>query len=69
VRQLNADPRVDGILVQLPLPTHVRKSAVLQSILPGKDVDAFLDVFGNRQHRAVRDAGGPVDLSGWPGRQ
>jgi methylenetetrahydrofolate dehydrogenase (NADP+)/methenyltetrahydrofolate cyclohydrolase len=41
VRQLNADPKVDGILVQLPLPAHVRKSAVLQSIDPGKDVDAF----------------------------
>jgi methylenetetrahydrofolate dehydrogenase (NADP+)/methenyltetrahydrofolate cyclohydrolase len=41
VRQLNADAKVDGILVQLPLPAHVRKSAVLQSIDPGKDVDAF----------------------------
>ena len=41
VKRLNADPKVDGILVQLPLPSHVRKSAVLQSILPGKDVDAF----------------------------
>ncbi|HJQ93817.1 MAG TPA: bifunctional 5,10-methylenetetrahydrofolate dehydrogenase/5,10-methenyltetrahydrofolate cyclohydrolase [Candidatus Thermoplasmatota archaeon] len=41
VAKLNADARVDGILVQLPLPAHVRKSAVLQSILPGKDVDAF----------------------------
>ena len=41
VKQLNADPKVDGILVQLPLPAHVRKSAVLQSIDPGKDVDAF----------------------------
>jgi methylenetetrahydrofolate dehydrogenase (NADP+) / methenyltetrahydrofolate cyclohydrolase len=41
VQQLNRDPKVDGILVQLPLPSHIRKSAVLQSILPGKDVDAF----------------------------
>lgn len=41
VKQLNMDPKVDGILVQLPLPGHVRKSAVLQSIHPGKDVDAF----------------------------
>ena len=41
VVRLNADPAVDGILVQLPLPAHIRKSAVLQSIDPGKDVDAF----------------------------
>jgi methylenetetrahydrofolate dehydrogenase (NADP+)/methenyltetrahydrofolate cyclohydrolase len=41
VRRLNADARVDGILVQLPLPAHVRKAAVLQAIAPGKDVDAF----------------------------
>ncbi|MHB1262629.1 MAG: bifunctional 5,10-methylenetetrahydrofolate dehydrogenase/5,10-methenyltetrahydrofolate cyclohydrolase [Thermoplasmatota archaeon] len=41
VRQLNADGKVDGILVQLPLPEHVGKAAVLQSILPAKDVDAF----------------------------
>ena len=41
VRRLNADPRVDGILVQLPLPPQVTKKAVLQSISPAKDVDAF----------------------------
>ena len=41
VQKLNADKAVDGILVQLPLPGHIRKSAVLQSISPGKDVDAF----------------------------
>jgi methylenetetrahydrofolate dehydrogenase (NADP+)/methenyltetrahydrofolate cyclohydrolase len=41
VLRLNADAAVDGILVQLPLPSHIRKSAVLQSIAPGKDVDAF----------------------------
>jgi methylenetetrahydrofolate dehydrogenase (NADP+)/methenyltetrahydrofolate cyclohydrolase len=41
VRRLNADARVDGILVQLPLPAHVGKAAVLQSIAPAKDVDAF----------------------------
>jgi methylenetetrahydrofolate dehydrogenase (NADP+) / methenyltetrahydrofolate cyclohydrolase len=41
VRKLNADARVDGILVQLPLPPQVRKKAVLQAIAPAKDVDAF----------------------------
>lgn len=41
VRKLNADTRVDGILVQLPLPPQVHKKAVLQAIAPAKDVDAF----------------------------
>lgn len=39
--KLNADPKVDGILVQLPLPGHIGKAAVLNAVLPGKDVDAF----------------------------
>jgi methylenetetrahydrofolate dehydrogenase (NADP+)/methenyltetrahydrofolate cyclohydrolase len=41
VRELNADPTVDGILVQLPLPKHIDESRVLQTILPEKDVDGF----------------------------
>jgi methylenetetrahydrofolate dehydrogenase (NADP+)/methenyltetrahydrofolate cyclohydrolase len=41
VRQLNADPAVDGILVQLPLPPGVRTQAVLEEIDPSKDVDGF----------------------------
>ncbi len=41
VAQLNADDRVDGILVQLPLPKHVRESAVIEAIDPDKDVDGF----------------------------
>lgn len=38
---LNADPGVDGILVQLPLPKHLDTKAVLQRIDPAKDVDGF----------------------------
>ena len=38
---LNADEDVDGILVQLPLPDHIRASAVILRIDPGKDVDGF----------------------------
>jgi methylenetetrahydrofolate dehydrogenase (NADP+)/methenyltetrahydrofolate cyclohydrolase len=38
---LNKDDSVDGILVQLPLPKHINESAVLQAILPSKDVDGF----------------------------
>lgn len=38
---LNADDAVDGILVQLPLPDHIRESAVVERIDPRKDVDGF----------------------------
>ena len=41
IAQLNADPAVDGILVQLPLPRHIDEHAVLSAIRPDKDADAF----------------------------
>jgi methylenetetrahydrofolate dehydrogenase (NADP+) / methenyltetrahydrofolate cyclohydrolase len=41
VARLNADPLVDGILVQLPLPKHLDANAVLAAIDPSKDVDGF----------------------------
>lgn len=41
VQQLNADPEVHGILVQLPLPAGVDSAAVLAAIDPAKDVDGF----------------------------
>ncbi len=41
VRRLNADPRVHGILVQLPLPAHISGERVLHAIAPEKDVDGF----------------------------
>jgi methylenetetrahydrofolate dehydrogenase (NADP+) / methenyltetrahydrofolate cyclohydrolase len=41
VRQLNADPTVHGILVQLPLPKQIREEAVLEILAPAKDVDAL----------------------------
>lgn len=41
VARLNMDPRVHGILVQLPLPRHVDPGAVLSAIDPRKDVDGF----------------------------
>lgn len=41
VDRLNADPRIHGILVQLPLPRQVSSQRVLQRIAPGKDVDGF----------------------------
>lgn len=41
VAELNADPTIHGILVQLPLPEHVDEETVTQSIDPAKDVDGF----------------------------
>lgn len=41
VKKLNADPAVNGILVQLPLPAHINETAVINAISPDKDVDAF----------------------------
>jgi methylenetetrahydrofolate dehydrogenase (NADP+)/methenyltetrahydrofolate cyclohydrolase len=41
IDRLNADPAIDGILVQLPLPGHVQATAVLERIDPSKDVDGF----------------------------
>src|SRR6185295_4937987 len=41
VAQLNANPRVHGILVQLPLPRHLDASRVLAAVSPMKDVDGF----------------------------
>lgn len=41
VAALNADPKVHGILVQLPLPKHLDADAVLNTITPDKDVDGF----------------------------
>ncbi len=41
IDQLNADPDVDGILVQLPLPAHIDSTLVIERIAPAKDVDGF----------------------------
>jgi len=48
VDQLNADPAVDGILVQLPLPAHMNEQAVITRISPDKDVDGFHPVNAGR---------------------
>ncbi|MCB1423856.1 MAG: bifunctional methylenetetrahydrofolate dehydrogenase/methenyltetrahydrofolate cyclohydrolase FolD [Nitratireductor sp.] len=41
VAELNADDRIHGILVQLPLPDHIDEGKVIQTIAPEKDVDGF----------------------------
>ena len=41
IEELNRDAKVNGILVQLPLPKHINEESVINSISPDKDVDAF----------------------------
>ena len=41
INELNADPRIHGILVQLPLPAHIDSHKVIEAIAPEKDVDGF----------------------------
>jgi len=41
IARLNAEPAVDGILVQLPLPAHIRGEAAIAAVDPRKDVDGF----------------------------
>src|SRR5512134_2601867 len=48
VERLNADPAVDGILVQLPLPDHIDSNLVITAIDPDKDVDGFHPVNAGR---------------------
>lgn len=48
VRQLNDNPSVDGILVQMPLPDHIDAGAVIDTIDPDKDVDGLTAVSAGR---------------------
>lgn len=41
ITQLNADPTLHGVLVQVPLPAHIDEGAILDAIDPAKDVDGF----------------------------
>lgn len=41
IDELNNDENIDGILVQLPLPKHINRAAILEKIAPHKDVDGF----------------------------
>jgi methylenetetrahydrofolate dehydrogenase (NADP+)/methenyltetrahydrofolate cyclohydrolase len=55
VEQLNADPAVDGILVQLPLPAQLDEHSIIAAISPDKDVDGFHVI--NAGRLSVGDAG------------
>ena len=41
IKSLNKDPKVHGILIQLPLPAHIREDLVISSLDPSKDIDCF----------------------------
>jgi len=41
ITELNSDPKVDGILVQLPVPAHINPETIITAISPKKDVDGF----------------------------
>ncbi len=41
IKKLNTDPEINGILCQLPLPSHLNEELVINTIIPEKDVDAF----------------------------
>ena len=56
IEQLNADARVHGILVQLPLPEHIDEDAVISAIAPEKDVDGFHAVNAGRLMSGAGDA-------------
>jgi methylenetetrahydrofolate dehydrogenase (NADP+)/methenyltetrahydrofolate cyclohydrolase len=58
IRSLNRDDRIHGILVQLPLPAHIRTEAILTTVDPDKDVDGFHVV--NAGRLAVGAAGAMV---------
>lgn len=55
IKELNADPKVNGILVQLPLPSHLNEERVLQLISIEKDVDGFSPINIGRLAQKGRD--------------
>jgi len=64
VDDLNADPAIHGILVQLPLPGHLDEREVTERILPEKDVDGFHPVNQGRMAQGDRDAFRPATPAG-----
>ncbi|MCG8598364.1 MAG: bifunctional methylenetetrahydrofolate dehydrogenase/methenyltetrahydrofolate cyclohydrolase FolD [Kiloniellales bacterium] len=60
IARLNADPRVHGILVQLPLPPQIDPEAVLDAIDPAKDVDGFHVINAGRLATGTRGARAPL---------
>jgi methylenetetrahydrofolate dehydrogenase (NADP+) / methenyltetrahydrofolate cyclohydrolase len=64
VEGLNADPEIHGILVQLPLPSHITESRILEAIRPEKDVDGFHPVNVGRLSTGDRSVLAPCTPAG-----
>jgi methylenetetrahydrofolate dehydrogenase (NADP+)/methenyltetrahydrofolate cyclohydrolase len=64
VQGLNADPKIHGILVQLPLPKHIDEAKVLLAIDPAKDVDGFHPVNVGRLSTGAEDVLAPCTPRG-----
>jgi methylenetetrahydrofolate dehydrogenase (NADP+)/methenyltetrahydrofolate cyclohydrolase len=50
IQSYNSDEQIDGILVQLPLPSHISESKIIEAIIPEKDVDGFHPINIGRMH-------------------
>jgi methylenetetrahydrofolate dehydrogenase (NADP+)/methenyltetrahydrofolate cyclohydrolase len=64
VERLNADPKIHGILVQMPLPSHMSADAVIRAIDPRKDVDGFHPVNVGKLLTGERDGFVPCTPAG-----
>jgi methylenetetrahydrofolate dehydrogenase (NADP+)/methenyltetrahydrofolate cyclohydrolase len=64
VKQLNVDPEIHGILVQLPLPKHIDEAKILLTIDPAKDVDGFHPVNVGKVSTGDADAIAPCTPAG-----
>lgn len=53
IAALNADPTVDGILVQMPLPKQIDTQAIIEAIAPGKDVDGLHPVNAGKLNQGI----------------
>lgn len=64
IKQLNADDAVHGILVQLPLPSHIKADAILAAIQPAKDVDGLHPANTLKLYAGARDGFVPCTPQG-----
>lgn len=64
LRQLNADPRTNGVIVQMPLPKHLSQSLVTDTLDPAKDVDGISPVNAGRLMQQSGDFYAPATPSG-----
>jgi len=64
LRQLNADPRTNGVIVQMPLPKHLAQSLVTDTLDPAKDVDGISPINAGRLMQQSGDFYAPATPSG-----